>query len=419
MTSHQVESILIRQRDNNDEPNNQQPTKIQRLENTDETIQATKIIDLNDDCLLKIFRHLNLKSLFNVAVANEWLRPAAGEVYKRKFGAKKVRIPKCDDYYSNTHAVANNGKFSKVPGLNEMDTTIVVRGLKPTLQFLRCFGSSINNLTINYNKSKSKRYQYVLQYINDYCAKSLIEISIFCMPNVAIATEQPFQNVFHSLKNVQFQCCSLGQQWPSILEYFSNVQNLHLVRNVYCETNKVILKPFQHLKNISIVASKDTWLNKNMANFFQMAPQLSGLEITAIDNFEVPMGPLLDLIKHNQSISKLILNPKSYRATIMNSEHVQQLITNHPALIVLYLPNYRFSGGDANTVIHKLNTLKKFRFRMKSSDQPYFENQLVVAAKAKKAMIKAKNPMSKAKRLKSKYIFYEDSDDDYTVDLSN
>lgn len=62
------------------------------LSAVEEPARPTKIIDLNDDCLVKIFKSLNIEDLFNVAVANEWLRPAANSVYKRKFGAKKIHL---------------------------------------------------------------------------------------------------------------------------------------------------------------------------------------------------------------------------------------------------------------------------------------------------------------------------------------
>lgn len=58
-----------------------------------------KIIDLKNDCLAKIFGYLNLQSLFNVARANEWLRPAAASVYDRKYGDIKISINSCDNYY--------------------------------------------------------------------------------------------------------------------------------------------------------------------------------------------------------------------------------------------------------------------------------------------------------------------------------
>lgn len=79
---------LKRKHENDDSPTE---SKYQRPATPE---QPTKCTDLNDDCLQKIFEHLNLIELFNVAVANEWLRPAAGIVYKRKFGMKKVEMYK-------------------------------------------------------------------------------------------------------------------------------------------------------------------------------------------------------------------------------------------------------------------------------------------------------------------------------------
>lgn len=121
METLQAKSKVIRECNNDDR--DQQSSR--------RPVKKVKIIDLNDDCLVKIFGRLDIQSLFSVAVANEWLRPAAGEVYKRKFGAKKVRISECDDY--QLRACAN------APMLNP--ETIAVCGLMTSLQFLRCFGS--------------------------------------------------------------------------------------------------------------------------------------------------------------------------------------------------------------------------------------------------------------------------------------
>lgn len=73
------------------ENNEKRKSKCSRAETPDQPM-TTKIVDLNDDCLLKIFGHLDLKSLLNVAIANEWLRPAVVDVHKQKYGAKPIRI---------------------------------------------------------------------------------------------------------------------------------------------------------------------------------------------------------------------------------------------------------------------------------------------------------------------------------------
>lgn len=147
----------------NDESNQ---CEMQRTESSPEPIQPTKIIDVNNDCLEKIFHKLDLQSLFNVSIANEWLRPAAGEIYNSKFGTKLVKI----------------FPFTSRLALKEDGNEISLCGLKTCLQYLRCFGSSISELSIEYKYSKTKRYDYVHQYIKKYCLEgekeSLKAISI-------------------------------------------------------------------------------------------------------------------------------------------------------------------------------------------------------------------------------------------------
>lgn len=48
-----------------------------------------------------------------MAIADEFIRPAAAEVYKRKYGSKQVIISKCDDWHPNTRASARNDRAVK------------------------------------------------------------------------------------------------------------------------------------------------------------------------------------------------------------------------------------------------------------------------------------------------------------------
>lgn len=122
----------------------------------DNSKHEQKIIDLDDDCLAKIFDHLNLQSLFNVALANAWLRSAANDVYTRKFNQKEVRF--CID-----SSQRNKRLFEK-------DTKIYVNGLKMCLQYLRCFGPSISDFEIfHLFLCKPIHCDYIYQYIREYC----------------------------------------------------------------------------------------------------------------------------------------------------------------------------------------------------------------------------------------------------------
>lgn len=120
-----------------------------------------KIYDLNDDCLAKIFDRLSLQSLFHVALANKWLRSAANDVYKRKFGRKEVRF--CVD------------SSQMITRLFEKETKIFVNGQRMCLQYLRCFGPSIGNFEIfHINECKRNHCKFIRQYIQKYCGSECL-----------------------------------------------------------------------------------------------------------------------------------------------------------------------------------------------------------------------------------------------------
>lgn len=370
MTTQQAKSILIlRRSDNGDEQNyGHQPAKVQRLASSDgspdepmPTIPTTKIVHLTEGCLVNIFECLDLASLLSVAAASKWLRPAAAEVYDRKFGAMLVKMFECSDEIDAC--------------LYERYESIEVYGLKTCLHFLRCFGSTIRDLLITYTRSNTKQYQYVFEQVADFCTKGLNRIRFWSMPNIGIVQQR--QMAFGNVKTVEFCFSDLGQHWPTIVECFPNIQNLILMHNDHGKGDSMIRAPLNSLKGICIVASSLIRSQKTVKNLLHMASQLKRLKITTTDNLKIPMNTLLDWIKFDQGISKLIVKHPELIETIgVSAEDVQQLIDNNPALVVLDLYNYQFAPDDAIKVVRELGSLKQFRLLMDRSDYTYLVNQL-------------------------------------------
>lgn len=175
------------------------------------TEQPTKMIDLDDDCLERIFHHLDLISLFNVAVANEWMRPAARSVYKRPFGHKPSFIA---DYTRSSDAEPY-----------ECDNTIHVHGLKACLQYLRCLSSSISDLYIWYGNWNKVKCRHIDQYINKYCANSLTVIGFLDKP---IISTHHFEKPFDNVQEVYISDVNLYNQLASFLPCFPNLSSLKL-----------------------------------------------------------------------------------------------------------------------------------------------------------------------------------------------
>lgn len=315
-------------------------------------VQTMKITDLVNGerrkfCLEKIFAHLDVQSLLNVAVANASLKPMACRVYQRKFGKFLVTIG--DRYQNRTDGI----KIIRMCG----GPTIFVCGVKTCLQYLRCFGPFMRSLRMDSNHSKNDCNEYVHQYVNDYCADSLAHIKFDCMPK--FATEQ-FKKVFIHIKSVDISGCELGDKWLSWLSFvkcFPNLRSLSIYDSklIY----RPVVKPFPFLKHLTLQYIEcDLFTTSEIA-----ADLLNG--ISRLKNFtlfatrpELKINKFLDLIKDCPSITTLKLFANSCDLPI-NSEEVQRLINEHPALVE-FDSCYHLTVDHAVMLTRQLKSLKKF-----------------------------------------------------------
>lgn len=330
---------------------------MESYQENDESVKVPKIVDLNDFCLINIFEGLDVQSLLQIVDANKGLQPAALDVYKRKFDAKTVNI--------------NEGETAHGNAVEELKDVIQIRGLKASLQFLRCFGPFIHGVSIGYNDSKSKRYDYLHEYINNFCAETLVRIAFEGMPNIAV---EQFKKIFGKIEEISFVNCELGEKWASIIQWFPNLRRLNFdgVRMVY----RSIEKPFRNLEHLSIKHLHCDGFNtiKIAADLLDGIKQLKSLEI---DESKMSIIELLDLIKDNPSITKLSACEAYGPVT---STDVQRLISEHPSLIDLDLECYKFTPDDVIALTRQLGSLKQFEFYTQvnyfSNERSDFESQL-------------------------------------------
>lgn len=339
------------------------PQKRQRINNdsSDGTVPSTeqppapkKIIDLNDDCLQKIFGHLDLHSLFSVAVSNEYLRPAANSVYKRKFNNRIINFHGVD-VHSNGYTNITNYFwvcFEKV-SFSE---------LKICLQFLRCFGSSLSNVHLYYHGSNSTRYDYIHQYLNEYCSANLLEIEFVIKPRLLI---KHFDKPFAKVQTVTFHYCHFGEQFPFVSQWFPNARVLKLFNN-HMDDRWTEL-PFHHLEHVRIDVNngnkRDGFTRNEAAHLLDSCDQLKRLEIHMPSGRQgMTLNTLLNMIDGKAAIEVLALMMDKYCAAAKSTE-IQRLVNEHPQLVELDLKNIKFTIDHAIDLMRQLNSLKIFRFQ--------------------------------------------------------
>lgn len=320
------------------------------------SMQLLKIIDLSNECLERIFKRLNLRSLFNIAIANEWLRPTASYVYKQNFGAFTVIV--C------AHSTPANSDSRCFPRLIKGNDYISVNGLKTCLLYLRCFGASINDLDIRYNgQNMVKPIEYLQEYVNTYCTENLVRISFSAMPTTVI---EHFCKPFVNVEEVNVHGSELAQQFADFPKWFPNVRRLKLSRTSVDHRFSGVT--FQHLNHLDFDFKKfDGFLalSETSAGYLLRSNrQLHSLHVSAIPEHG---EDILIMIKDHKLISELVIWPNSDQPLVANALQMQRIVNEHSGLIVLDLVNFKLTADTAVALVRQLNSLKSFRFKIKNS----------------------------------------------------
>lgn len=308
--------------------------------------QSMKIINLSANCLTEIFDRLDFVSLFNVALASEYLRSAACIVYKQRFGSRIV----CFYVAENQTHVYEYGRF------------IVIIGLKVCLQYLRCFGSLIEMLAICYMDVRSKPCEYLDQCLNKFCAETLRVIGFKNKPDYAMQhIGRPFENV----SKVMVVGGNLGSCFPLFSQWFPNMHSLHL--DMVRMDDRHIGTPFNHLLDLEIDINNGTRRNgfakSDAINLLRMCPQLLILKIRMHGRQGMTMTTLLNMIGDNPLIVCLNVTMAKF-CTAVNSSEIRRIANEHSALMEISARNYKFTTEAAVELIRQLNNLEMFRFQI-------------------------------------------------------
>lgn len=316
----------LKKRQQNDE---NPKRKRQRLISIEEPeVQSIFITDINDFCLINVFKHLDIASLFNIANSNGLLRPAAVTAYQKKFGKNEVHI-----YHHQEPPTRFNGVKCKST-VQERDESIFIFGLKSSLQYLRCFGASVGALVIDYNYSTSRMNDHLNQYVNKYCHESLTELR-----GERVSTNK-------------------GRQ----------------LQKAFDTNQSLIKKPFKNLKHLSFTHESSNaaavTTKHSIGRFLHGVQELKKLHVSAFyDDSTDPIGQFLNLIQRQPSITILVCSlARHMNAIPVQASHVKRIMAEHSTVIQLVMLNHLFVATQVIELTEKLVSLKRFTFMMTNFD---------------------------------------------------
>ncbi|XP_031634288.1 uncharacterized protein LOC116347714 [Contarinia nasturtii] len=248
---------------------------------TGSVTNTKKLTDVVDDCLERIFMHLSVEDLLNIAHTNKQLIPAADLAFQRKFGKMEFQLNNKRYYYSSGDNIKINDK-------------------KTQLRLLRCFGHFITKLDLQQSDEFGKK---LVDYANEYCFESLTAIKIRWLYIRNDMLQKPFSNIeVVELKECKLYADTNFKKWfPAMRRLELNwsspfTKGMFIVKNIpqlehlaiHCNRNKPSENICTSLRNNPQLRSVYLWvyrLPKDFWNTCQTLAQLECLKIYSNANF--------------------------------------------------------------------------------------------------------------------------------------
>lgn len=324
---------------------NEQKLEQKQDENDGNSVSGNEPKSLNNiyyDCLERIFDFLDLKSLLNVANTCKRLDTAARAKFGHEHGSKVVKL-------SHVSAAIE-------PHISADQSSISVYS-SVLLPFLRCFGRHVSHLRYSRSSTfQNGRERYAQRYINQYCAETLITISFGPVESMIETFAKPFVNV----REVTIATTALGNRLSHFMYWFPNMSRMKILFGVRDVDDGAVAVSFPHLHHLTVVLDTEpgNFTIERAAELLRANRQLESLNIQSRRR----RNELWDLISQNESITTLTIT--CLGSDGVTTDEVNRLASEHSLLEELRLTCAKFTANSAITLMLRLNSLKRFVFRI-------------------------------------------------------
>lgn len=240
----------------------------QEVDKKSKTVKVSlKLHDINDKCLIAIFKYLSMIDLVNIVEYDKRFIEPAKDAFSQKFINSKVSVS--NEYESKTEKTT----FS--------------------LNLLNHFGDQITKLKVVYGK-KRKFNKLLESTINAKCHKTLLEINF---ENADGDTMQKITHPFEKVQIVRFVGGPLCNLVPELGKWFPNAYGLELklMKSVPHDKdyNKAFMKHFPSLTHFAVSNAdkgKRDITQRDIIQFIDLNPQITSLYVENDDR--LPKGAI-------------------------------------------------------------------------------------------------------------------------------
>lgn len=194
-------------------------------------LKPENIEDLPNEMLTRIFRELNGWSLLQLAESTKTLR---GLILSDSRFLNRTLLDLC-------HCGSDGA-------VNFLRNRLQIQGLKPTMQYLRIFGSIVLELSFNENDFSCDIALKTWFLINRYA----VNAQIINFKNVRFDLSMSISQPFYHLRIVTFQDCYITKGLGNISEWAPNVQRISFYQHTPLKDLNVLLVKFERLVCLDI-----------------------------------------------------------------------------------------------------------------------------------------------------------------------
>lgn len=227
----------------------------------------TNVLDLSDQCLEKIFQHLDVKDLGRVADV-------------------------CARFRKNAKACFVNADL-EVLDFEQCDDISTAQELLAISKVLRNFGANVKEIHLRsgeFDEESRSEYQYkTLKLLNLYCAGTLIEINLVGFDiddDIALM----IRSVLFNLRELRLERCKFGNLFLEMLPFCApELREMHFyyIRHLNDEWKWVkfygLHQPFENLTKLTLHHIDDV-KNIDIEEFLKWNPQVRQIDISACGN---------------------------------------------------------------------------------------------------------------------------------------
>lgn len=229
-----------------------------------------QIVDINDDCLIKIFDLLDVVDLVNMSIVSERFISPAGFAFKKKLAGSYVTV---------------TNRMPMPRPLHHQLSSNVTDAEPLNVSLLKNFGHFIEKLIVDYTDSHRFSSQ-IEQSIMNYCEKSLTKVVFRNADRLAFNPIE--KRPFPSVTKVVFDACTLGQFIFDFNKWFPNARCIQFL-NIKIITATDVQCIERHLPELQYLAIangihqvRDAYklcTNVNVKKIIDCNPQLMGLKL--------------------------------------------------------------------------------------------------------------------------------------------